>query len=90
MQAMTGDRERPMEIDSKADWQRLGRLLRQRRPQLDQRYRIRRVFADENHLTDKVMIDGHEVDVVSPDGTPIGPGLHAKFLLGAGSSLTLL
>jgi peptide/nickel transport system permease protein len=38
---------------------------------------------NENHLTEKVMIGGHEVDVVSPDGTPLGPGLHAKFLLGA-------
>lgn len=38
---------------------------------------------NENHITDTVMIDGQEVDVVSPDGTPIGPGLHGKFLLGA-------
>ena len=38
---------------------------------------------NENHLTDKVMIDGHETNVVSPDGTPIGPGLHGQFLLGA-------
>ena len=38
---------------------------------------------NENHLTDKVMIDGQETNVVSPDGTPIGPGLHGRFLLGA-------
>ena len=38
---------------------------------------------NENHLTDKVLIDGQEVDVVAPDGTPLGPGLHGKFLLGA-------
>ena len=38
---------------------------------------------NENHLTDKVMINGQETDVVSPDGTPLGPGLHGKFLLGA-------
>ena len=38
---------------------------------------------NENHITDKVMIDGQETDVVSPDGTPLGPGLHGKFLLGA-------
>src|SRR6201991_4017301 len=38
---------------------------------------------NENHLTEKVMIDGQETDVVSPDGTPIGPGLHGRFLLGA-------
>lgn len=44
-----------METYPKADWQRLGRLLKQRRPQLDQRYRIRRVFAEENQLTDKTV-----------------------------------
>ncbi|MDF2824578.1 MAG: peptide transporter permease, partial [Mycobacterium sp.] len=38
---------------------------------------------NENHITDKVMIDGQEADVVSPDGTPIGPGLHGRYLLGA-------
>ena len=38
---------------------------------------------NENHITDKVMIDGQETDVVAPDGTPLGPGLHGKFLLGA-------
>jgi peptide/nickel transport system permease protein len=38
---------------------------------------------NENHLTDTVTIDGKEVDVVAPDGTPIGPGLHGKFMLGA-------
>jgi peptide/nickel transport system permease protein len=29
------------------------------------------------------MVDGHEEYVVSPDGTPIGPGLHGRYLLGA-------
>jgi len=38
---------------------------------------------NENHITDTVMIDGQQVDVVSPDGTPIGPGLHGRYLLGA-------
>jgi peptide/nickel transport system permease protein len=38
---------------------------------------------DTNHLTEKITIDGKPTDVVSPDGVPIGPGLHAKFLLGA-------
>ncbi|MGB5113364.1 MAG: ABC transporter permease [Mycobacterium sp.] len=38
---------------------------------------------NENHITDVVMIDGQETDVVSPDGTPIGPGLHGRYLLGA-------
>ncbi|MFG2001773.1 hypothetical protein ACGFNU_21740 [Spirillospora sp. NPDC048911] len=37
------------------DWERLGQLLRLRRPQLNQRYRIRRVFAEDNHLTDKTV-----------------------------------
>jgi peptide/nickel transport system permease protein len=38
---------------------------------------------NENHITDKVLIDGQETYVVSPDGTPLGPGLHARYLLGA-------
>jgi peptide/nickel transport system permease protein len=38
---------------------------------------------NQNHITDKVMIDGQETYVVSPDGTPLGPGLHGRFLLGA-------
>ena len=38
---------------------------------------------NQNHITDKVMIDGHEEYVVSPDGTPLGPGLHGRYLLGA-------
>src|SRR5258705_13719521 len=38
---------------------------------------------DANHITDKVLIDGQEEYVVSPDGTPLGPGLHGRFLLGA-------
>ncbi len=38
---------------------------------------------DENHITDKVLIDGQEEYVVSPDGTPMGPGLHGRYLLGA-------
>ncbi|WP_194166617.1 ABC transporter permease [Mycolicibacterium sp. P9-22] len=38
---------------------------------------------NENHITDVVTIDGQQTDVVSPDGTPIGPGLHGRYLLGA-------
>lgn len=38
---------------------------------------------NQNHITDKVMIDGQVTDVVSVDGTPIGPGLHGRYLLGA-------
>src|SRR5215213_8722563 len=38
---------------------------------------------NQNHLTDKITINGKETDVVAPNGIPIGPGLHRKFLLGA-------
>ncbi|ORA23068.1 ABC transporter permease [Mycobacterium aquaticum] len=38
---------------------------------------------NENHITDKVLIGGEETYVVSPDGTPLGPGLHGRYLLGA-------
>jgi peptide/nickel transport system permease protein len=41
---------------------------------------------NDNHITDTITIDGQETDVVSPEGTPIGPGLHAKYLLGADSN----
>src|SRR5882724_4740098 len=36
-----------------------------------------------NHITEKVMINGEPTNVVATDGTPIGPGLHGQFLLGA-------
>ena len=36
-----------------------------------------------NHITDQITIGGEPTDVVAPNGTPIGPGLHSKFLLGA-------
>jgi peptide/nickel transport system permease protein len=38
---------------------------------------------NQNHITDKVMIDGRETYVVAPDGTPLGPGLRGRYLLGA-------
>jgi peptide/nickel transport system permease protein len=38
---------------------------------------------NDNHITETIKIDGKETDVVSPEGTPIGPGLHGKYLLGA-------
>ena len=38
---------------------------------------------NQNHITDKVLIDGQQTYVVSPDGTPLGPGLHGRYLLGA-------
>ena len=37
----------------------------------------------KNHLTDKVVVDGVEKDVVTPDGIPIGPTWQGEFLLGA-------
>jgi peptide/nickel transport system permease protein len=38
---------------------------------------------DANHITDTITIDGAEVDIVAPDGTPLGPGLRGQYLLGA-------
>ena len=36
-----------------------------------------------NHVTDTVRVGGKAEDVVSPDGIPIGPTWHGRFLLGA-------
>jgi peptide/nickel transport system permease protein len=36
-----------------------------------------------NHLTEQIEINGKPTYVVAPNGIPIGPGLHGKFLLGA-------
>ncbi len=38
---------------------------------------------DDEHLTEKIDINGKPTNVVNLNGIPIGPGLHAKFLLGA-------
>lgn len=38
---------------------------------------------DENHITDTITVDGQEVNIVSPDGIPLGPGLRGQYLLGA-------
>jgi peptide/nickel transport system permease protein len=38
---------------------------------------------NKNNLTGKVERGGEQVDVVSPDGTPIGPGFSSEYLLGA-------
>jgi len=38
---------------------------------------------NQNHITDKVIVGGRMTDVVSPDGTPLGPGLRGRYLLGA-------
>jgi peptide/nickel transport system permease protein len=39
--------------------------------------------AAANHLTDQIRVGGRTVDVVSPDGKPIGPTWHGRFFLGA-------
>ncbi|CAN5613388.1 ABC transporter permease [soil metagenome] len=38
---------------------------------------------DANHITDTIDVGGQQVDIVAPDGTPIGPGLRGQYLLGA-------
>jgi peptide/nickel transport system permease protein len=37
----------------------------------------------KNHLTDQITLNGKLTDVVAPDGVPIGPTWHGRFLLGA-------
>jgi peptide/nickel transport system permease protein len=44
---------------------------------------VARTTPDANHITDQISVDGKQVDVVSPDGTPVGPGLRGQYLLGA-------
>ena len=38
---------------------------------------------NQNHITDKILIDGQQTNIVSTDGTPLGPGLRGRYLLGA-------
>jgi peptide/nickel transport system permease protein len=38
---------------------------------------------NENHLTDRIVVDGQEKDVVALDGVPIGPTYQGEFFLGA-------
>jgi peptide/nickel transport system permease protein len=40
----------------------------------------------KNHLTDTVTVGGKKEDVVAPNGVPIGPTWHGRFLLGADSN----
>ena len=40
----------------------------------------------KNHLTDTVKVGGKTKDVVKPNGVPIGPTWHGRFLLGADSN----
>ena len=37
----------------------------------------------KGHLTDQVVVDGKPMDVVAPDGVPIGPTWQGRFFLGA-------
>lgn len=38
---------------------------------------------DSTHITDTIHVEGRSVDVVSPEGVPIGPTWEGRFLLGA-------
>ncbi len=38
---------------------------------------------NQNHITDKITVGDQQVNVVAPDGTPLGPGLRGRYLLGA-------
>ena len=38
---------------------------------------------NQNHITDKILVGSQLTDVVAPDGTPLGPGLRGRYLLGA-------
>jgi peptide/nickel transport system permease protein len=44
------------------------------------------IGPNKNNLTGKVERGGKQVDVVTPDGTPVGPGFSKKYLLGADSN----
>ncbi len=41
------------------------------------------IGPNKNNLTGKVERGGEQVDVVTPDGTPLGPAFSTKYLLGA-------
>jgi peptide/nickel transport system permease protein len=38
---------------------------------------------NQNHITDKILVDGQPTNIVSTDGTPLSPGLRDRYLLGA-------
>jgi peptide/nickel transport system permease protein len=46
-------------------------------------HHIAHTGPNDNHITDTVKIGGHDHDVVSITGIPIGPTWHSRFLLGA-------
>jgi peptide/nickel transport system permease protein len=47
---------------------------------------VAKTGPNENHLTDTVVIDGEETDVVALNGVPIGPTWQGQFFLGADSN----
>jgi peptide/nickel transport system permease protein len=47
---------------------------------------VAKTGPNENHLTDTVVIDGEETDVVALNGVPIGPTWKGQFFLGADSN----
>jgi peptide/nickel transport system permease protein len=52
--------------------------------------RVAHTGPNETHTTEKIEVDGEKREVVSPDGTPIGPvwlGAGGRFLLGADGRL---
>jgi peptide/nickel transport system permease protein len=44
---------------------------------------VAEIGPNKNNLTGKVERGGEQVDIVTPDGTPVGPGFSTKYLLGA-------
>ena len=40
----------------------------------------------ENRVSDQIVVDGKETDIVSPDGVPIGPTYGKEYFLGADSN----
>jgi peptide/nickel transport system permease protein len=47
---------------------------------------VAKTGPSENHLTDTIVVDGEEKNVVALDGVPIGPTWQGEFFLGADSN----
>jgi peptide/nickel transport system permease protein len=45
--------------------------------------RVAHTTPSENHLTERIVIDGRQTDIVSLSGIPIGPTWQERYLLGA-------
>lgn len=60
---------------SDEDWRRVGQMLRQRRVHLDQRYRVRRIFAKERGITDKT---AQEIEYAPKYRTSFSPEMLAS------------